>query len=327
MTDLKRRTQLGETGPAVFPIALGCMAMSGAYGPSDENEGIATIVEAIERGVTLIDTGDFYGNGHNELLLRRALEGRRDKVQLSVKFGAMRGPDGAFIGFDARPAAVKNFVTYSLQRLGTDHIDIYRPARLDSSVPIEDTIGAIAELVKGGYVRHIGLSEVGVDTIRRAAQVHPIVDLQIEYAIVTRAPETSIFPALKELGLSATLYGVLSRGLLTGSKLGGARASFPRFSGQAGEKNAATVARFHAFASERGMTPAQLSVAWVLAKQPAFVPVVGSRTRRQLADVLGALDKPLSAADIAATEALLPKDAIAGTRYPEAAMQHLDSEK
>lgn len=327
MIDPKRKTQLGETGPSVFPIALGCMAMSGAYGPSDENEGIATIRDAIERGVTLIDTGDFYGNGHNELLLRRALEGRRDKVQLSVKFGAMRAPDGAFVGFDARPAAVKNFVSYSLQRLGTDHIDVYRPARLDASVPIEDTIGAISELVKGGYVRHIGLSEVGADTIRRAAKVHPIVDLQIEYAIVTRGAEASIFPALQELGLSATLYGVLSRGLLTGSKLGGARASFPRFSGQAAEKNASVVARFHAFAKERGMTPAQLSVAWVLAKQPAFVPVVGSRTRKQLEDVLGALDKPLSPGDVAAVEALLPADAIVGSRYPEAAMQHLDSEK
>jgi aryl-alcohol dehydrogenase-like predicted oxidoreductase len=327
MTDLVERTQLGKTGPSVFPIALGCMAMSGAYGPSDENEGIATIREAIERGVTLVDTGDFYGNGHNELLVRRAIEGRRDKVQLSVKFGAMRGPDGAFVGFDARPAAVKNFVTYSLQRLGTDHIDVYRPARLDPNVAIEETIGAIRDLVKGGYVRHIGLSEVSADTIRRAAKVHPIVDLQIEYAIVTRGPEESIFPALKELGISATLYGVLSRGLLSGSTIGGARASFPRFSGEAGEKNATTVARFHAFAAERGMTPAQLSVAWVLAKQPAFVPVLGTRTRRQLEDVLGALDKPLSAADVAATETILPRDAIVGTRYPEANMKHLDSEK
>jgi aryl-alcohol dehydrogenase-like predicted oxidoreductase len=327
MTHRDQRTQLGKTGPSVFPIALGCMAMSGAYGPSDENEGIATIREAIERGVTLIDTGDFYGNGHNELLVRRAIEGRREQVQLSVKFGAMRAPDGAFVGFDARPAAVKNFVTYSLQRLGSDYIDVYRPARLDPSVPIEDTIGAISELVKAGYVRHIGLSEVGVDTIRRAAKVHPIVDLQIEYALVTRGAEASIFPVLAELGMSATLYGVLSRGLLTGSKSGGARAGLPRFSGEAGAKNAAVVARFHAFAAERGMTPAELSVAWVLAKQPGFVPVVGTRTRQQLEDVLGALDKPLSAADVAATEAMLPKDSLVGARYPEAAMKHLDSEK
>ncbi len=327
MTDPNRRTRLGDTGPSVFPIALGCMGMSGAYGPSDESESVATIQEAIERGVTLLDTGDFYGNGHNELLVRRGIEGRRDKVQLSVKFGAMRGPNGAMVGIDTRPAAVKNFAAYSLQRLGVDVIDVYRPARLDPGVPIEETVGAIADLVKAGYVRHIGLSEVGVETIRRAARVHPIVDLQIEYALVTRGPEEAIFPALAELGISATLYGVLSRGLLTGSKTGGARAHFPRFSGEAGARNAAVVARFHAFAAERGMTPAQLSVAWVLAKQPALVPVVGARTRKQLQDVLGALERPLSPDDVAAAEAILPKDAIAGTRYPAEGMRQLDSER
>jgi aryl-alcohol dehydrogenase-like predicted oxidoreductase len=204
---------------------------------------------------------------------------------------------------------------------------VYRPARLDPNVPIEETVGAIADLVKAGYVRHIGLSEVGVETVRRAAKVHPIVDLQIEYAIVTRGPEEAIFPVLAELGMSATLYGVLSRGLLTGSKVTGARAHFPRFSGEAGERNAATVARFQAFAAERGMTPAQLSVAWVLAKQPALVPVVGARTRTQLHDVLAALDKPLSPADVAAAEAILPTDAIAGARYPAQAMKQLDSER
>jgi aryl-alcohol dehydrogenase-like predicted oxidoreductase len=327
MSDLNRRTQLGSTGPSVFPIALGCMGMSGAYGPSDEKEGIATIRVAIERGVTLLDTGDFYGNGHNELLVRRAIEGQRDKVQLSVKFGALRGPDGAMVGIDTRPAAVKNFAAYSLQRLGVEVIDVYRPARLDPSVPIEDTIGAIADLVKAGYVRHIGLSEVGVETIRLAAKVHPIVDLQIEYALITRGPEDALFPTLAELGMSATLYGVLSRGLLTGSKVTGARVHYPRFSAEAGERNAAAVARFHAFAAERGMTPAQLSVAWVLAKQPAFVPVVGARTRTQLHDVIGALDKPLSPADVAAAEATLPQDAIAGTRYPAPVMKQLDSER
>jgi aryl-alcohol dehydrogenase-like predicted oxidoreductase len=327
MTTTNLRTQLGKTGPQVFPIALGCMSMSGAYGPSDDSESIATIREAIEHGVTLLDTGDFYASGHNELLIRRAIEGQRSKVQLSVKFGAMRGPDGAFVGVDARPTAVKNFVTYSLQRLGVDCIDVYRPARLDPTVPIEDTVGAIAGLVKGGYVRHIGLSEVGAETIRRAAKVHPLSDLQIEYAIVTRAPEKAIFPALAELGMSATLYGVLSRGLLTGAKTEGARAHFPRFSGEAGQRNAAAVARFHAFAAERGLTPAQLSVGWVLAKQPALVPVIGARTRKQLLDVLGALEKPLSPADVAAVEAALPTDAIAGSRYPEQQMKLLDSER
>lgn len=329
VTHPRSRTQLGRTGPSVFPIALGCMAMSGAYGATDENEGIATIREAIECGVTLIDTGDFYDSGRNELCVRRGIEGQRDKVQLSVKFGMMRGPDGAMLGVDARPAAVKNFATYSLRRLGVDAIDVYRLARLDPQVPIEDTVGAIADLVNAGYVRHIGLSEVGVETIRRAAKIHPIVDLQIEYAVITRGPEEAIFPALEELGISATLYGVLSRGLLTGSKIGKGdnRIHMPRFSGEAGERNAAAVARYHAFATDRGMTPAQLSVAWVLAKQPAFVPVVGARTRKQLADVLSALEEPLSAADVAAVEAVLPKEAIEGTRYPAVHMKALDSER
>ncbi|RKG82704.1 aldo/keto reductase [Corallococcus sp. CA049B] len=327
MPPTHRTTQLGRTGPRVFPIALGCMGMSGAYGPSDENESIATLREAIDRGVTLLDTADFYASGHNELLIRRAIEGQRDKVRLSVKFGAMRGPDGAPVGFDGRPAAVKNFVTYSLQRLGVDHLDVYRPARLDPNVPIEDTVGAIADLVKGGYVRSIGLSEVGAETLRRAAKVHPLSDLQIEYSLITREPEKALFPTLTELGMSATLYGVLSRGLLTGAKVEGARMHYPRFAGEAGQRNAATVARFHAYAAERGMTPAQLSVAWVLAKQPAFVPVVGARTRKQLLDVLGALEKPLSSDDVAAVEAILPKEAIAGTRYPEQQMKMLDSER
>jgi aryl-alcohol dehydrogenase-like predicted oxidoreductase len=327
MPPTSRKTLLGNEGPQVFPIALGCMAMSGAYGPSDENESLATIREAIERGVTLLDTADFYGSGHNEQLLRRAIEGKRAQVQLSVKFGAMRGPDGAFVGFDGRPQAVKNFITYSLQRLGVDYIDVYRPARLDPLIPIEDTVGAIAELVKGGYVRNIGLSELGADTIRRAAKVHPLSDLQIEYAIITREAEKAIFPTLAELGMSATLYGVLSRGLLTGARAGGARVHFPRFSGESGERNAAAIARFHEFAAELGMTPAQLSVAWVLAKQPAFVPVIGARTRKQFLDVLGALEKPLSSADVAAVEAILPKDAIVGTRYPEQQMKLLDSER
>lgn len=330
MTDSKRKTRLGKTGPSVFPIALGCMGMSWAYGPADDGESIATIREAIERGVTLLDTGDFYGMGHNEMLIRRAIEGQRDKVQLSVKFGALRGPDNSWGGVDTRPAAVKNFAAYSLQRLGVDVIDVYRPARLDPNVPIEDTVGAIADLVKAGFVRHIGLSEVGVETIRRANKVHPIVDLQIEYAVVTRGPEDAIFPALAELGMSATLYGVLSRGLLTGSKVGGKgdfRGFLPRFNGDAGARNAETVARFHAFAADHKMTPAQLSVAWVLAKQPALVPTVGARTRKQLQDVLGALDKPLSPADVADLEKIVPRDAIAGTRYAAEQMKHLDSER
>lgn len=321
---------LGKTGPAVFPIGLGCMAMSGIYGATDDDEGVATIRAAIDAGVTLLDTGDFYAMGHNELLVRRAIEGQRDKVQLSVKFGALRGPDGAWYGMDTRPGAVKTFAAYSLKRLNVDVIDVYRPARLDPAVPIEDTVGAIADLVKAGYVRHIGLSEVGPETIRRAHRVHPIVDLQIEYSIATRGPEAAIFPTLAELGMSATLYGVFSRGLLTGSRPTGKsdmRQYLPRFKGDDGSKNEAVVSRLHAFAGDHGMTPAQLLIAWTIAKQPTLVPLVGARTRKQLADALGALAKPLTPGDVAALEAIVPADAIAGTRYAPEQMKHLDSER
>jgi aryl-alcohol dehydrogenase-like predicted oxidoreductase len=327
---MSHSTLLGKTGPLVFPIGLGCMGMSGVYGTSDDDESVATIRSAIERGVTLLDTGDFYGMGHNELLVRRGIEGLRDKVQISVKFGALRGPDGSWLGVDTRPSAVKTFAAYSLKRLGVDVIDIYRPARLDPNVPIEETVGAIGDLVKAGYVRHIGLSEVGVETIRRACATQPIVDLQIEYSVATRGPEASIFPALAELGVSATLYGVFSRGLLTGSKPSGRsdfRQYLPRFSGDAGAKNEAVVARLKAFAASRDLSPAQLTLAWVLAKQPTLVPIVGARTRTQLADALGALDRPLSSADVAAVEAIVPTNAILGTRYAAEQMKHLDSER
>ncbi len=321
---------LGATGPKVFPISLGCMGMSGMYGPSDEQESIATIHAALDAGVNLIDTGDFYGMGHNEMLIGRALKGRRDQALLSVKFGAQRGPEGAWLGVDTRPIAVKTALSYTLTRLGVDHIDIYRPARLDPQVPIEDTIGAIAELVKAGYVRAIGLSEVGVDTIRRASAVHPITDLQIEYALISRGPEAKIFPALKELGIGVTAYGVLSRGLLSGSRpaaKGDFRALLPRFAGPNGEQNQQVVATLQALAAEKGVTAVQLCIAWVLAKSPDIVPVIGSRTRAQLADSLGALKVQLSPADIARLEEAVPPSAIAGTRYAEAQMKHLDSER
>jgi aryl-alcohol dehydrogenase-like predicted oxidoreductase len=322
--------KLGNAGPDVFPIGLGCMSMSGIYGATDDDAGVATIRRAIELGVTLLDTGDFYGMGHNELLVRRGIEGLRDKVQISVKFGALRGPDGAWLGMDTRPAAVKAFAAYSLKRLGVDVIDIYRPARLDPAVPIEETVGAIADLVKAGYVRHIGLSEVGAETIRRAHAVHPITDLQIEYSIATRGPEASIFPVLAELGISATLYGVFSRGLLTGSQPAGPtdmRKHLPRFAGDNGAKNAAVAEGLRRFGAERGLTPAQLTLAWVRAKQPSLLPLVGCRTRAQIDDAIGALDRPLSPADVAALEALVPAQALAGTRYAAEQMKHLDSEK
>jgi len=326
----KSLTQLGKTGPQVFPLGLGCMGFSGMYGATDDAESVATIQAAVDAGVTLIDTGDFYGMGHNELLVGRALSGRRDRVQLSVKFGALRGPDGSWYGTDTRPAAVKTFAAYSLKRLGVEVIDVYRPARLDPAVPIEDTVGAIADLIKAGYVRHVGLSEVGVETIQRAARVQPIVDLQIEYSLVSRGPEARIFPLLNELGVSATLYGIFSRGLLTGSKATGKgdfRAYLPRFAGDSNERNQRVVATVHGFAKDHGLSPGQLAVAWALAKQPGFVPIVGAKNRAQLADSLGALDKPLSAQAVRELEALVPEDAISGTRYGAEQMVHLDSEK
>jgi aryl-alcohol dehydrogenase-like predicted oxidoreductase len=306
------------------------MGMSGMYGPTDDAESVATIQAAVDAGVTLIDTGDFYGMGHNELLVGRAIAGRRNRVLVSVKFGALRGPDGSWLGIDTRPAAVKTFAAYSLKRLGVDIIDVYRPSRLDPSVPIEETIGAIADLVKAGYVRHIGLSEVGAETVARAQRVHPIVDLQIEYSLATRGPERNIFPALERLGISATLYGIFSRGLLTGSKpqgRGDFRSYLPRFASGNSGQNDAVVAGFQRFAAARGMSVGQLAIAWVLARQPAFVPLVGAKTRAQLTDALGALDKPLSASDVAALEALAPEGTIAGTRYGAEQMAHLDSEK
>ena len=321
---------LGTNGPTVFPLALGCMGMSGMYGPADEQESIATIHAAIDRGVTLLDTGDFYGMGHNEMLIGRALDGRRGKVLLSVKFGALRGPDGSWLGFDSRPAAVKNFLAHSLTRLRTDHIDIYRPARLDGSVPIEETVGAIADLVKAGYVRAISLSEVGAGTVRRAHAVHPICDLQIEYSLISRGPEAGIFPALRELGIGVTAYGVLSRGLLTGSPLaakGDLRAYMPRFVGENLARNRKLIDTLNRLAVERGVAPAQLAIAWVLAKDSMIVPVIGARTRRQLDESLAALEIELTAEEIARLEEAIPASEVAGTRYAEMQMRVLDSER
>lgn len=325
--------QLGATGPTSSAIGLGCMGMSDFYGPADRGESIATIHAALDAGVTLLDTGDFYGMGHNELLIAEALKGRdRDKVLLSVKFGAQRGPDGGWHGYDARPAAVKTALAYTLQRLNVDHIDIYRPARLDPAVPIEDTVGAIADMIKAGYVRHLGLSEVGPDTIRRAHAVHPVADLQIEYAILTRGVETEILPTLNELGIGMTAYGVLSRGLISagaakGESLGGFRAHSPRFQGENLTHNLALVAALEQIAQAKGATVAQLAIAWVAARGPRIVPLVGARKRERLAESLGALDLTLSADDLAAIEAAAPPGAASGARYPDAQMAMLDSER
>jgi pyridoxine 4-dehydrogenase len=331
---MKTRT-LGRTGPHVSVVGLGCMGMSDFYGPADRAESIATIHAALDAGINLLDSGDFYGMGDNEMLLREALRGRaRDKVVLSVKFGAMRDAKGNWIGFDARPAAVKNFVAYSLRRLGTDYIDVYRPSRLDPSVPIEDTVGAIADLVKAGLVRHVGLSEVGSETLRRANAVHPICDLQIEYSIVSRTPDAKILPAARELGVSLTVYGVLVRGLMSGhwtkersKSPGDSRAFHPRFTAVNIDKNLAVVEALRAIATEKGRTVAQIAIAWALARGEEIVPVIGARRRDQLTEALVALEAPLTSDDLARIDRAAPPGSFSGDRYPAPIMQHLDSEK
>ncbi len=327
--------KLGAAGPAVSAIGLGCMGMSDAYGPADRAESIATIHAAIDAGVNLIDTGDFYANGHNEMLIAEALKGRRrEDVLISVKFGAMRDPRGAFVGYDSRPAAVKNFLNYSLRRLNVDYIDVYRPARLDPNVPIEDTVGAVADMIKAGYVRHVGMSEVGVDTIRRAAAVHPIVDLQIEYSLLARGIEKAILPACRDLGIGITAYGVLTRGLLSGNwsrdkavASGDSRVHHPRFGGEHLARNMALADTLREVAAGHKMTPAQAAIAWVLSRGDDIIPVIGSRTRAQIASALATLDFALTAADLARIDAAIPEGAGSGERYPAQAMATLDSER
>jgi aryl-alcohol dehydrogenase-like predicted oxidoreductase len=333
-----QQRRLGRTGPTVSALGLGCMGMSGIYGPADRQESIATIHAAFEAGVTLLDTGDFYGSGHNELLIGEALRtappSRREAALVSVKFGALRDPAGGWSSvYDARPAALKNFLAYSLQRLGVDSIAIYRPARLDENVPIEDSVGAIADMVKAGYVRHIGLSEVGAETIRRAARVHAICDLQIEYSLLSRGIEGAILATCRELAIGITAYGVLSRGLISGHWRSGSagagdfRAYSPRFQGDNAARNLALVEQLHEVAETRRATVAQIAIAWVAAQGEDIVPLVGSRRREQLAEALGAEPVVLSAADLAAIERAVPKGAAAGARYAAAQMAHLDSER
>jgi aryl-alcohol dehydrogenase-like predicted oxidoreductase len=329
-----KQLPLGKTGPTVSALGLGCMGMSGMYGPSDRKESLATLQAAVDAGITLLDTGDFYGMGHNELLIAEALETiPRDRVLLSVKFGALRDPAGGWSGTDMRPKALKNFLAYSLQRLGVDHIDIYRPARLDPQVPIEDTVGAIAEMIKAGYVRHIGLSEVGAETLRRAAAVHPISDLQIEYSLISRGIEAQILPAARELGIGITAYGVLSRGLIGGHwrkdsiVAGDFRAYSPRFQGANVDANLALVEALRKVAAAKDVSVAQIAIAWVAQQGDDIIPLIGARRRDRLTEALGSLHVALTAKDMAAIERAVPKDAATGARYPSAAMADLDSEK
>jgi aryl-alcohol dehydrogenase-like predicted oxidoreductase len=326
---------LGNTGPTVSDLGLGAMGMSDLYGHADRGESIATIHAALDAGIDLIDTGDFYGMGHNEMLIADALRDRnREDVKISVKFGGMRDPAGNWTGYDARPGAVKNFLAYSLRRLNTGYVDIYRPARLDPNVPIEETVGAIAEMVDAGYVRHIGLSEVGADTIRRAAAVHPIADLQIEYSLLSRGIEDAILPTCRELGIGITAYGVLSRGLLSGHwsrdrdlPARDFRSAAPRFQGENLEHNLELVEALRGIASERDASVAQVAIAWVLSRGEDIVPLIGARRRERLHEALGALRLQLGDQDLARIEEAIPAGAAAGDRYPEHGMATLDSER
>lgn len=341
MTKNENTRTLGSTGPSVFPLGLGCMGMSALYGEADRTESIATLhayLDSVPDGAgALLDTGDFYGMGHNEMLIGEALRAApaaaREQALVSVKFGALRTVEGGFTGYDGRPEAVKNFLAYSLQRLGRDHIDIYRIARVDPEVPIEETVSAIAEAVEAGHVRHIGLSEVGADTLRRAAAVALIADLQIEYSLISRGIEEEILPTARELGIGVTAYGVLSRGLISGHfsrdrelAPGDFRGMSPRFQGENLQRNLDLVDALRKVAEGKGVSVAQTAIAWVLSRGEDIVPLVGARRRDRLSEALGAMDVELTPEDLAAIEEAVPAGAAAGERYPAAQMAHLDSE-
>ena len=331
---LKTR-RLGKTGPTVSAVGLGAMGMSDFYGPADREESLATLRAALDEGITLVDTGDFYGSGHNELLVGEAMRGRhRDGIVISVKFGALRDPRGGFTGYDLRPASIRNFLAYSLKRLDADHIDLYRPARMPPGTDVEGVMGTLAELVKTGDIRHIGLSEVSAETLRRAAAVHPIADLQIEYSLASRGIETDILPTARELGIGITAYGVLSRGLLSGHwtqdralARGDFRSFSPRFRGENLERNLRLVDALREVARRKGVTVAQAAIAWALSRGEDIVPLVGARTRPRLNEALGALEVTLTGPDLEAIERAVPHHQVAGSRYPERAMADLDSER
>jgi len=311
------------------------MGMSDFYGPADREESVATLKAALDEGITLIDTGDFYGSGHNEILVGEAIRGcRRDEVVISVKFGALRDPQGNFTGVDLRPVAIRNFLAYSLKRLNTDYIDVYRPARMPPGTDVEEVVRTLADLVKAGNIRHIGLSEIGAKTLRRAAAVHPIVDLQIEYSLASRDIEPEILPTARELGIGITAYGVLSRGLLSGHwssnravTASDFRARSPRFQGANLEKNLRLVEAIRAVAQRKGITVAQAAIAWVLSRGEDIIPLIGARTRERLDEALGAAEITLTGPDLDELARAVPAEAVAGARYPEHSLPDLDSER
>jgi aryl-alcohol dehydrogenase-like predicted oxidoreductase len=322
------RRALGGQGLEVSALGLGCMGMSDFYGPADEAESVATLHRALELGVTFLDTADMYGPFRNEELLGRALRGRRDRVVLATKFGNRRAPDGAFLGICGTPDYVRSACDASLQRLGVEVIDLYYQHRVDPSVPIEETVGAMAGLVKAGKVRYLGLSEAGPATIRRAHAVHPISALQTEYSLWTRDPEAEVLPTVRALGIGFVAYSPLGRGFLTGRFRSADdlaaddwRRQNPRFQGENLGRNLALLGRVEALAREKGVTPAQLALAWVLSRGPDVVPIPGTRRRARLEENAAAAAVSLSAAELARLEEAMPPGAAAGTRYPEAGMR------
>lgn len=325
--------KLGTSGPLVSAIGLGCMGMSGAYGQSDDNASVATIEKALERGHNFLDTSDHYGTGHNEELIARAIKGKRDKAFLSVKTGQLLapGPDGSIRPgpVNGHPDYIRNAVLYSLQRLKTDYIDLYTPARVDPNVPVEDTVGALSDLVEKGVVRYIGLSEAAAGTIRRAAAVHRITALQMEYSLWSRDIETEVLPAIRELGIGLVAYSPLSRGFLSGTiktpeDMKDLRVHMPRFQGENFRKNLELVEKISTLAIEKGCTPSQLAIAWVLAQGEDIITIPGTKRIKYLEENIAAENVPLTKEDLQSIEAILPAGIAAGTRYPERFMNALN---